>query len=347
MAWAIGDNLRNGEYKIESELGNGRFITYRANHKDGSLVVIKVLNDHLLQSLSPEDRQKMKETFSQEAVKLAKCKNRYITKVGLPFIEDDKEFIVMQYINGRSLAERTDRQLSEDVALRYIKQIGEALMVVHENDLTHRNVQPKNILLESRNGNDEAILISFSLAVEQNQNIEVKTQDAAEGFAPPELYSRFGGEIGVQTDIYSLAATLYDLLTGVQPKGVIERRTSKPDPLPAPIGYNTAISDITNQAIMKGMALSPKDRPSTMKDWLISLGLEVNIHTQEIPTPKQSNNWWGKLSFENKIKVVTAVIATAAAIGGIIGGIGTLLNSMKNTPPTPSNSPISVPSKIP
>jgi eukaryotic-like serine/threonine-protein kinase len=336
MAWAIGDYLRNGEYKIESELGNGLFITYLAKHKDGSLVVIKVLNDLILQSFSPQNKLKMNEMFRQEAVKLAKCKNRYIVKVGLPFIEDDKEFIVMQYVNGRNLADRTDRILPEDVALRYIQQIGEALVVVHENDLTHRNVQPKNILLESRNGNDEVVLISFSLAVEQNQSIEVKTQDAAEGFAPPELYSRFGGEIGVQTDIYSLAATLYDLLTGVEPKGAIDRKTSKIDSLSEPIGYNRAINEITNQAIMKGLALSPKDRPSTMRDWLALLGLEVNLHNQSSLISKKSNNWWSKLSFENKIKVVTAGIA-------LIAGVGTLLNSMKNTMPTPISSPNKTP----
>jgi eukaryotic-like serine/threonine-protein kinase len=347
MAWAIGDSLHNEEYKIEGELGHGRFITYRARHTDGSLVVIKVLNDSLLKSLSYKDRQKMKETFNQESVKLAKCKNRYIPKVGLPFVEGDREFIVMQYINGRSLADRSDRILPEDVALRYIQQIGEALMVVHDNDLTHRNVQPKNILIELRNGNDKAILISFSLAVEQNQSIEVKTQNAAEGFAPPELYSRFGGEIGDQTDIYSLAATLYDLLTGIQPKNAIERRTSKVDPLPTPIGYNSEISSITSQAVMKGLALLPKDRPHTMKDWLVSLGLDVTPATQEIPPSNKQGNWYGQLSFENKIKFAGIVIASVAAIGGVIGGIGTLLNSTKSTPHTPSNFPTPTPFKAP
>lgn len=360
MVWAIGHTLRNGEYTIEKELGNGRFLTYLARHKDGSLVVIKILNDRVLQSLSPTEQQRLRETFKQESVKLAKCRNPHVVKVGYPFIEGNRECIVMEYINGRSLVDRNDRVLPEEVALRYIQQVGEALVVVHENDLTHRDVQPKNILLESRSGNDVAVLISFSLAVEQNQKIEVQTQEATEGFAPPELYSRFGGDMGPHTDIYSLAATLYNLLTGIQPQSAIERRTSKTDPLPSPIGYNSKISDRTNQAIMQGLALDPKDRPDSMRDWLASLGLTVNLPPSPSSTsnrtgagtdlpplpsdPNRTGGWWNRLSFEDKMKVVGAVIATIAAIGGLLGGLGGLFNSTK---PTPSSSPITTPTKTP
>lgn len=356
MTWPIGKTLRNGEYTLEKELGNGRFITYLAKHKDGSLVVIKVLNDVLLQNLEHTDQQKLKETFSQESVKLAKCSNPHIVKVGYPFIEENRECIVMEYVNGQSLAHRSDRVLSEKVALRYIHQIGEALVVVHENDLTHRDVKPENILLESRSGHDRAVLVSFSLAIEQNQKIEVQTKEAAEGFAPPELYSRFGGKLGPHTDIYSLAATLYELLTGVQPRDAIERQTANVDPLPAPIGYNPKISERTSNAIMQGLQLDSRNRPSSMRDWMALLGLEVTlpipIH-KEIDldtklssplhlTPDRTNNWWNSLSLEDKIKVIGVFVAAVAAIGGLLGGIGSLF---KATQSSPSNSPVNVPSE--
>ncbi|MEL7357763.1 MAG: serine/threonine-protein kinase [Cyanobacteria bacterium J06560_6] len=355
MTWTIGKTLRNKEYVLEKELGNGRFITYLARHKDGSLVVVKVLNDFLLRNLELVDQQKLRETFNQESVKLAKCSNPHIVKVGYPFMEGDRECIVMEYINGKSLASRSDRVLPEEVALRYIHQIGEALVVVHENELTHRDVKPESILIESRNGSDRAVLISFSLAVEQNQRIEVQTKEAAEGFAPPELYSRFGGNLGAHTDIYSLAATLYELLTGIQPSSAIERQTGRIDTLSTPIGYNSTINEQTSNAIMHGLELDPKNRPSSMRDWLVSLGLTLTLPHQvskkikenstlsssQNSTASNTNNWWTSLNFDNKAKVIGIFIAAVAAIGGLLAGLGSVF---KTTPPqypteTPSQDP--------
>lgn len=347
MTWAVGATLKNGEYTIEKELstGKGRSRTYLARHQSGRLVVIKTLNDQLMQTLSTDDQEKMRETFDQEGFNLADCKHPNIVKAGRPFREDSKLCLVMRYINGGSLADRPDEEriLPESVALQYIQQIGEALMVVHANNLTHRDVQPKNILLESQDGKVKPVLIGFSLSVEQNRQIEVRTQDAAPGYAPPELYSRLGGAIGAHTDTYSLAATLYDLLTGVPPKSATERRDGSRDTLPAPIGYNAQIRQPINDAIMQALSLDPKDRPRSLYDWLVSLGLKVPPESKAYPATQ--GNWWTRLKFEQKLAVVTAIIMGVSALGVLLNGVGNFKESIEspqqNSPTLhdPANSP--------
>jgi serine/threonine protein kinase len=249
----------------------------------------------------------------------------------------------MEYISGRSLSERDERRLPEATALQYIKQVGEALIVVHENQLVHRDVKPENILLRLRNGKSEAVLIDFGLALEFDRSLtNVRTELASEGYAPPELYSRYGGDIGPHTDVYSLAATLYDLLTGQPPVSAIDRKSGRAHLTP-PIGLNDQISPTVSQQIVKALELNPDKRPS-MREWLMSLGLisepappppESRLEPDPSREPKPIIDWrW----------VVPTVIALIAAIGTFIGGLAGWIPLFK---PSPSPSPATTPSPSP
>jgi eukaryotic-like serine/threonine-protein kinase len=75
MAWVAGDQLQGGKYEIERELGRGRFgITYLVKNKNGDRLVIKTLNDVLLNSLSLSECGRLKTMFLREAFKLQNCK---------------------------------------------------------------------------------------------------------------------------------------------------------------------------------------------------------------------------------------------------------------------------------
>lgn len=250
MAWVLGQQLQSGKYTIEKELGEGGFgITYLARDEQGHFLVIKTLNDKVQRR---PDFAKFQQDFLNEAIKLAKCSHPHIVKIDEVIYENPLWCMVMEYIAGEDLASRIENQgvLSEAEALRYIQQIGEALIVVHNNGLLHRDLKPQNIML--RSGNSEAVLIDFGIAREFTPNLtQIHTQVLSDGFAPIEQYDK-RAKRGAYTDIYALAATLYSVLTGEIPTLAPLRAIGTP--LEEPKKINSSISDKVNQIILKGMA---------------------------------------------------------------------------------------------
>ncbi|HAX90202.1 MAG TPA: serine/threonine protein kinase [Cyanobacteria bacterium UBA11370] len=339
MVWAAGDTLQAGKYTVERELGRGRLgITYLARDKDHHRLVIKTLNDTLLTSLPPEERNRLETKFNQEAVKLRSCIHPHIVKVRELFKEGERWCIALEYVDGMSLAERSQKVLSEVEALNYIQQIGEALIVVHHNHLIHRDVKPGNIIVRVRGGKPEAVLIDFDLALDvQNQISTVRTQEASDGFAPVELYSRQAQNPGEYTDVYSLAATLYELLTGNKPVSAIKRKLDRERLVP-PKDFNiqnNLISDRTNRMILWGMELEPKKRPQSVREWLDSLGL-ITQNSTPLPSPPPSSG----LSLEQKILIWTLIATLIGSLGALLGGIGDFGSLFKpDSPASPTSSP--------
>jgi serine/threonine protein kinase len=319
-------------------LGRGRFgITYLVKNKNGDRFVIKTLNDDLLNSLNQSERERLKTMFLREAFKLQKCKHKYIVEVVDSFEEADCLCLVMEYVNEVSLADFRPSILSELDALRYIRQIGEALIVVHENELIHRDVHPGNILLRRREGQLEAVLIDFGLALDFDHILTTsRTKETSDGFTPPELYAR-GTITRPYSDIYSLAATLYKLLTGRTPVDAVKRKVDG-EHLVSPKEFNDRISPRVNQAILKGMQLDPKQRPQSMREWLDLLEFTGETSKTETPVPLKSEsniNW----------VAVTAIATLIAAIGtllsGMVGWIPIFKPSPSSNPPSLSPSPSS------
>jgi eukaryotic-like serine/threonine-protein kinase len=338
MAWVAGEQLQGGKYTIEKELGRGRFgITYLVRNRKGNRQVVKTLNDNLLQPLSQPERARLETMFWQEAVNLTRCEHPHIVKFRTPFKEGDYPCLVMEYVDGVSLADRNESKLSEAVALRYIQQIGEALIVVHENQLIHRDVHPGNIFLRVRDGKSEAVLIDFGLALDFDHTLTTnRAKETSEGFTPPELYAK-DTKANAYSDIYSLAATLYELLTGQIPVSALKRKLDKARLVPAK-EINPQISDRTNRAILNGMKLDPKQRSQSMREWLDSLGLTGD--TSNVPltvTSNTSSNW------DKKIQLWTLVIGVIAAVGTLLSGIADSIPIFKLSPP-PSPTLVSPPS---
>ena len=157
--------------------------------------------------------------------------------------------------------------LSETEALNYIRQVGEAVIVVHEKGLLHRDIKPPNIMV--RRDNQDAVLIDFGLA---RGFIPDRTQQMTfgltHGFAPPEQYGE-SGRFAEYTDVYALAATLYYLLTKTPPIPAFRRFLDHP--FKPPFQINPNISDAVNGAIMKGMEMDATKRPQSVEKWLAML----------------------------------------------------------------------------
>jgi serine/threonine protein kinase len=268
MAWKPGQKLQHGKYTAEKVLGQGGFgITYLVKDKQGNPFVIKTLNSYLLRQY---DFAKFEQDFLNEALRLAKFHHPHIVRVEEVIQEGDRWCMVMEYIDGEDLAHRIWHQgvLSESEALRYIQQVGEALTLIHNNGILHRDIKPLNIVL--RKNCAEAVLIDFGIAREFTPNItRTHTQSLSEGFAPIEQYD-WRAKRGAYTDVYALAATLYSLLTGEIPTPSPVRVYGTP--LEPPQQLNPKISDRVNQAVLKGMALKPEERPQSVAEWLVMLG---------------------------------------------------------------------------
>jgi eukaryotic-like serine/threonine-protein kinase len=277
--WQPNQPLQNGRFIIEKVLGSGGFgITYSAlEQRTGKLFVLKTLN-HLQQTRADFEEQQVK--FVNEALRLAQCSHPHIVKVHEVIKEDELWGMVMEHIDGQDLAAYIDErgQLPEDEALHYINQVGEALEYVHAKGFLHRDIKPNNILL--RRESKEAVLIDFGLAREFNLGkIGSMTNAKTEGYAPIEQYER-RGNFGAYTDVYALAGTLYSLLTAQIPFPANFRKSGIS--LPELKQFNSRISDRVNDAIVKGMAFEPQERPQTVREWLELINPTAKLQTDHL-----------------------------------------------------------------
>ncbi|MBD2299954.1 serine/threonine-protein kinase [Nostoc sp. FACHB-190] len=268
MAWNPGQHLFGDRYTIERQLGEGGIgLTYLAKNRRGELRVIKTLKPQILNRPAWRSQQeKLRQDFRNEALLLALCRHPHIVQVENVFDEDNLPCMAMEYIAGQDLADKIIEKgaLSEAEALLYIRQIGDALTVVHEKGLLHRDLKPNNIML--RAGKQEAVLIDFGIARQFiSGEVQQHTQHLTPGFAPPEQYLP-KAERGEYIDVYALSATLYALLTGQTPISAFERQCNYN--LKQPQYLNPKISDRVNEAIMKGMELNYKLRPQSVQEWL-------------------------------------------------------------------------------
>lgn len=327
--WEKGQ-LIGGRYHIVNTLGSGSIaITYLAlDDKANENVVLKTIKPDLLNQLSVPEIKDLKLKFLQEAVNLSRCQHSNIVKF-LDIFHDkttDLIYIIMEYVDGKTL-ESYRKVWPQKEALKYIQQIGDALTYLHQKGIIHRNVKPSNIILQ--NGSfGKVVLIGFSLAQSFNHHLTNIKSNNADNFIPKELFSQ-QNEKGPFTDVYSLSATLYFLLTKELPPSVTERllysareqiislRDDHPNPnhLREPKEIVSTVSQSVNKAIMKGMAIESKDRYPSIEIWLESLGIR---HYLPKKLTEQLNIALNKLE---KINPVIGIIGILVGIGGIIVGV--------------------------
>ncbi|MBW4615616.1 MAG: serine/threonine protein kinase [Desmonostoc vinosum HA7617-LM4] len=299
MVWNPGKLLFGGRYIIISQLGEGGVgITYLAKNQRDELRVIKTLKEEILNHPAwVLHRNKLRQDFRDEGVRLAVCHHPHIVQIETIFDEGTMPCMAMEYIEGEDLGQRLRRMgiLSEAEALSYIRQIGDALMLIHSKGLLHRDLKPRNIMI--RVNKPEAVLIDFGIAREFVPNVVQRhTVYRTPGFAPPEQYE-LEAPRGEYIDIYALAATLYNLLTGVIPTSADERRHNIP--LEPPQYFNPSISNRVSLAIMRGMDLESTYRPQSVKEWLdlLNSDIEEYVTTKPPTTPV----------IPNEVQYVTAI----------------------------------------
>ena len=275
-----------GKYLLQSEIGQGiSGITYKAiNQTNHQTVVIKTFKSEVTQQAETSDVRKK---FLHEAQRLLECSHPNIIPYREFFSEDGVPYIVMDYIEGQTLAQIVlpDNPLPEATAIKYIRQVGEALKVVHGKGLLHRDIKPQNLIL--RQDNQQVILIDFGIAREFDYNTaQTHTNVVSDGYAPIEQYLPKAKRTPA-TDIYGLAATLYTLVTAQVPIAATLRKNFA---LPSPQNMQPTLGTQISEVIMLGMALEPEDRPNNVEDWLALLPQEYkhsNPFTSFLPKSRK------------------------------------------------------------
>ena len=288
-------SLQGGRYRIVRMLGSGGFgITYLGTQTGLERnIVIKefFMTDYCQRDeysnlitvptvSNVEFVERFKDKFLKEARHIAQLKHPNIVNIIDVFEENGTAYYVMDFIEGGSLVEKVQREgsLPENVAKRYILQIADALNYIHQRFMNHLDVKPGNIMLSR---NDNAILIDFGLSKQYDSQTGHQTSTTpvgiSHGYAPMEQYKEGGvSEFSPETDIYSLGATLYYLLTGARPP--VSQEINE-DGLPLDQLKAKNISWPTISAIINAMKPRRKERTHDINTFIAELnaGTEGDI----------------------------------------------------------------------
>ena len=256
MSLTAGDVLQN-RYRIVSPLGQGGMgAVYRA--WDTRLKAPMALKEMIPQpGLNPRALAQLRAQFEQEAVILARLNHPHLVRVTDFFEEGGNAYLVMDFVEGESLADRIEREgsLPEAQVLEWSDQLLDALAHCHAQGIIHRDVKPQNVMIRP---DGRAVLVDFGL-VKLWDPRDPRTRTVMRGmgtteYATPEQYGTQPGHTGPCSDLYSLGTTLYHALTGQAPPTASDRMAA-PDQFVPVRSLNPRVSGKTEAIILRAMEL--------------------------------------------------------------------------------------------
>lgn len=297
--------LLSGRYEIEKSLGQGGFgITYLTMDKKllGRVAVKEYFPASLacrhkerVEPLTEDCRQRFlrgREKFMAEARTLAGLSQTpAIVSVLGCFEENGTAYMVMEYVPGislRSWLEEQETLPSFQSAVELLAPVFSAMEQVHKKGLIHRDICPDNLIVRD---NGTLTLIDFGAArafYRQEEEALTRTVMVHQGYAPPEQYDKKGKQ-GPWTDVYGLAATLYEMLTGTMPPSALERLGG--ERLYPVSAYGADITPEQEEALNRGLALETRERFSTVKAFQNAL-----LPVEEQPAKGKKYWIWGALA---------------------------------------------------
>lgn len=290
-----GSFLQSGKYKIIKALGQGGFgITYLAEQVAlGRKVAIKEFfmkdycdrNDGTSHVSVPTENSRdlvnsYKQKFVKEAQMIASLRNSHIVSIHDIFEENGTAYYVMEYLNNGSLIDIIKQRgpLPEADAIQYIIQVGDALSYIHDRNILHLDVKPANILL---NDDGNVVLIDFGISKRYDESggqTSTTPVGISKGYAPIEQYQQGSvNKFSPATDVYSLGATLFFLLSGKTPPEAAEVYE---DGLP---DLGLSVSSSTKDAISMAMKPNRKER-------LQSIQAFVNLLYVQVPSTNETDS---------------------------------------------------------
>lgn len=257
------ENLRSGQkligrYEIRKLLGVGAMgavygaLDHRLARKH---VAIKEYSPTRI--TNPTDQQTAAEMFDEEARMLVRLDHLNMPKISDSFVEGMNHYMVMDFIDGMTLEEYLHKyqRAPEHLVLQWGQQIASALSYLHMQNppIIFRDMKPGNVMVDTQG---RIKLIDFGIARKFKPGQARDTQQlGTPGYAPPEAYGK--EQTDARSDVYSLAVTMYVLLTGIDP-------ANDPFNLPPLRSLVPNVSPTLEGVIEKGRQLQPEQRWRTM-----------------------------------------------------------------------------------
>lgn len=324
-----------GQYLVGCVLGEGGFgITYigwdlflhipiAIKEYFPSGVVIRDKGQHTVSVFAGKDEQfflQGRERFFREAQKVAKFDTTPgVVSVKNCFLENGTAYIIMEYISGTNLgvyAAQKGGRLSLEETLQLLRTPLETLEELHKASTYHRDISPENLML-SETG--VVKLIDFGSALDNSAAHNTRMLVVRSGYSPVEMYSNVG-EDGPYSDVYSMAATIYKLTTGVTPPMANDRRERDTLVPPRQLG----VKDMTERqqaALLKGLSVQPEDRYQDVASFA------RDLYGKGKPLPQREKK-------PKKAKPRSALIAACCVLAVLLGG-GVYLLTRSAAPTTP------------
>ena len=290
-----GTALLQGQYTVEEFLNSGGFgMTYFARDSLNRTVVIKECfpasfccrSDAAVRPRSrthQKDFRAIVQLFVREARQLAKLDHPNIVGVHQVFEDNETAYMALDCIDGQDLLDIIDdkkQKLSPDQVRRILLKILDAVAYVHDMGVLHRDISPDNILLD---GAGQPILIDFGAAREKASRASRALSAlmvVKDGYSPQEFYVN-GSDQGPASDLYSLAATFYHVLTGDPPPNSQTRvaaiAAKQDDPYEKLAGRIEGYDRDFLSAIDQALHIFPKDRIQNARDWIIRIDTDKRV----------------------------------------------------------------------
>ena len=269
-----GDILRE-RYQIRRIIGRGGMGSiYLADdlRLEGRQTAIKEVGYD--RSLSSDTLTQTRDQFLREATVLARLDHPNLPKVSDYFSEEDRDYLVMDFVPGDDLrtlmidARQKESFLQERVVLAWANQLADALIYLHgqEPPILHRDIKPSNLKITP---SGLLKLVDFGLVkflAPEDVTITILQGRGTALYTPLEQYGGDTGHTDVRSDVYAFGATLYHLLTNEPPIEARERFLN-PGALIPPRQINSNLSQRVEKAILWAMDLHPDDRPQDIESF--------------------------------------------------------------------------------
>ena len=266
---SIGPGTQLGPYLIVEQIGRGGMAAVYKAYEEllARHVAIKVLPEFFA------EEEEYRVRFQVEAVAVAKLRHLNILSVFAYGEENGQPYIVSEFMDGGTLAERLDGSMRVADVVSLLEPIASALDYAHAQGVLHRDIKPSNIMMVG----DEStpVLTDFGLAKILEADTITLTGEVlgTPEYMAPELCS--GEPAGAAADVYSLGVVAYQMLTGRVPfKGPTPGATiiaQIHDPLPPAQEANPDLLPEVVMVLEKALAKSPSDRYQTASDFVSGL----------------------------------------------------------------------------
>src|SRR5829696_194153 len=297
------NTVLNGRYEIVRRIGGGGmgavYLAKDRNLGDAPRAVKEMVESHL----DPSQHEKAIGDFKRESLLLTSLEHPCIPTIYDYFYDETlgRFYLVMKYISGGDLASRmraaVGGRLDERTVTDWGMQVADVLDYLHSRPkpIIYRDLKPANLMIDGNTG--RVMLIDFGIARWVSQEEEGVTAVGTMGYAPPELFS---GRVQPASDVYSLGATMFHLLTGADPQD---------NPLlifdfaknPRPRQIAPSLSTEMEQILMKTVEYRPEDRFRTAGE----LRNELAIHLEKLMSGRVSYGMPAPLLGSETVQVQT------------------------------------------